>query len=635
MCGIVAIVARQGESIDPADVTRATAALAHRGPDDQTQWFNSQQTAALGHTRLSVIDLSGGVQPIANEDGSIHIVANGEFYDFENIRAELEKRGHRFRTHSDSEIALHLYEERGPACLEELRGEFAFVIWDDSKRTLFAARDRFGIKPLFYFISDHRLYVASEVQALFSAGVACAWDDEAVYKTLFFCNDQTQTLFKGVRQAPPGHYLLSTPASLRLVRYWDLDYPRAGEPPSQRSQGELTERLRFHLNEAVRLRMRADVPVGCYLSGGIDSASVLALASQHSPKPVTAFTVAFSDREFDESPAAKRHADFIGAQFHRIEVSEMDVARSFTSVVGHGEMLHYNAHGVARWLLSRAVQQAGYKVVLAGEGADELFFGYDFLTPALASSMNPSRLISWTRLLRLLRRRTSPELAIAKTSPWLSRMCRFVAAPQPVLESLAEKLTILRAALAPKFVDEAGAGDIYADFVRKLDVRKTLKGREPAKQLLYLWTKSMFVNYVLAGERLDMAHAIEVRLPFLDHKLFEFARSIPTALHSRNGTRKYLLRETVKDRVSDEVYRRNKQPFLAPAATLRTGSPLYQMLHDVLRSEAFLSMPFIDSKSVTRMLDRLPSLTDDYRSSVDPVIFAFASLAVIRKRYKL
>ena len=634
MCGIVAVVSRKADKIDPIVVMRATEALSHRGPDDRTHWLDPQHTAALGHTRLSVIDLSGGAQPIANEDSCLRIAANGEFYDFESIRAELEKRGHRFRTQSDSEIALHLYEERGPACLEYLRGEFAFVIWDQSKRTLFAARDRFGIKPLFYCTSDRFLYVASEVQALFRAGVVSRWDEEAVYKTLFFCNDHTQTLFKDVQQVPPGHYLLATGQSVQLVRYWDLDYPRVDEL-APCDQNAVTDRLGFLLNEAVRLRMRADVPVGCYLSGGIDSSSVLSLASRYCGKPITAFTVAFSDRDFDESPVAQRQADVCGATLQRVEVRDTDLANGFADAVAQGEMLHYNAHGVARWLLSRAVQRAGYKVVLAGEGADELFLGYDFLTPTLANSANQSRIVSWSRLFRLLRPRTRAEQTIAETSAWLSRMCRLVAVPQPVVESLSEKLTLLTSMLAPQFLHDGQSRDIYVEFLRQLDFRRNLKDREPAKQLLYLWVKSMFVNYVLAAERLDMAYAIEVRLPFLDHKLFEFVRSIPVASHCNNGARKYLLRETVKPWVSDEVYRRKKKPFLAPAATLRTDGPLYQMLQDVLRSEGFLSMPFFNRTFVIDTLDKLPSLRDDHRASVDPAIFALASLAVIRARHNL
>src|SRR5687768_2311840 len=203
MCGIVAVVSMRGDRIFKAALEQAVDSLSHRGPDQHSQWIAPQQNAALGHTRLSVIDLATGAQPIANEDGNLHIAVNGEFYDFEDIRCGLESRGHRFATKSDSEIALHLYEDQGVRCLDQLRGEFAFVIWDQKTRTLFAARDRFGIKPLFYAIVGDSLYVASEVKALFAAGVPTAWNRQSVYKALFFCPDQAETLFEGVHQVPP------------------------------------------------------------------------------------------------------------------------------------------------------------------------------------------------------------------------------------------------------------------------------------------------------------------------------------------------------------------------------------------------------------------------------------------------
>jgi asparagine synthase (glutamine-hydrolysing) len=634
MCGIVALFSPE-KPIVPESLVRATERLAHRGPDEQHHWTAPHGRVGLGHTRLSIIDLVTGAQPIASEDGRLRIVVNGEFYDHERIRRDLEARGHQFRTRSDSEIALHLYEEAGAECLEQLRGEFAFVIWDEEEQTLFAARDRFGIKPLFYAHVGGVLYLASEVKALFAAGVPAGWDRESMFQSLFLCADQDRVLFKEVRQIPPGHHLIARAGSLRLSCYWDVDYPRARDESNQ-TEAACVEQLRSLLDEAVRLRMRADVPVGCYVSGGVDSSSVLGLAGVHAQGRVAAFTVAFDHPDYDESASARRTAEHVGADFWPVSVTTKDSAESFTEAVGQGEMIHYNAHGAARYRLSRAVRQAGYKVVLLGEGADELFAGYDFSRQALLTSGSRSGPSKWVRLLaRMLRPMNPTARRIALTSPWLSRVCRVLDFPPALLDYVSEKFDLLRRLVSADFLQTFPRRDPYREFLRQFDWRRNLRGREPAKQIIYLWMKSLFVNYVLAGERLDMAHAVEGRLPFLDHKLFEFARSIPASLLARDGRQKYILREAVKPFVTDEVYRGDKRPFFAPPTTLRVGNPMYELLQDLLRSRVFSSVPFFEQTSVVGLLDELPRMDDGTRAAMDPVIFMMASTCVLQDRYGL
>ena len=280
MCGIVGIFSRR-EPIGEGRLQRATRSLFHRGPDGEGYWMSPDRRVGLGHARLSIIDLATGSQPIASEDGRSQIAVNGEFYGYEAIQRELERSGHRLRTRSDSEIALHLYQDLGPQCLHRLRGEFAFIIWDEHQRTLFAARDRFGIKPLFYSFYNDTLYLASEVKALFAAGVPARWDAESVAQSVECGGHQVRTLFDGVFQVPPGHYLLATDKHFQIVPYWDFNYPRAAERTPKRSDSEYVAEFRHVLEEAVRLRLRADVPVGCYLSGGLDSCAVLGLAAKH------------------------------------------------------------------------------------------------------------------------------------------------------------------------------------------------------------------------------------------------------------------------------------------------------------------------------------------------------------------
>lgn len=261
MCGLAAIMSRGG-AWSRAALERATDTLRHRGPDGRGTWVGPGGSIGLGHTRLSVVGLDNGAQPIASEDGRLHLAANGEFYDFESIRWDLESRGHVFSTGSDSEIALHLYEESGRACVDDLRGEFAFVLWDEDLQLLWAVRDRFGIKPLYYAEEGGVLYLASEVKALLAAGLPSAWDEETVFQQMFACFDANRTLFKGVRQVPPGHGLISRKGELRLERYWDVTYPR-GASGSDWEPATCADEVRHLLHESVRLRMRADVPVGC------------------------------------------------------------------------------------------------------------------------------------------------------------------------------------------------------------------------------------------------------------------------------------------------------------------------------------------------------------------------------------
>lgn len=627
MCGIVAVLSRN--PFPRESLCRATKRLVHRGPDEQHHWLSDDGRAALGHTRLSIIDLSTGAQPIASEDSSVRIVVNGELYDFERIRAELESRGHRFRTRTDSEIALHLYEEKGVDCLDDLRGEFALVLWDEKRQSLFAARDRFGIKPLFYTRAGDTLIVASEVKALFAAGAGAAWDLESVFHNIFLAQHEDRTLFDGIRQVPAGHYLFATRDSLKVVRYWDADYPSADE-----TKDVAVSDVRSMIEECVRLRMRADVPVGCYVSGGIDSSATLGMAAAQAGR-VTAFTIAFDHPEFDESACAARSAAHVGADHDCVAVTEADLADCFADAVWHSETIIYNEHGPARYLLSRAVQRAGYKVVLAGEGADELFAGYAFSRSALLSS-HSNRVATWMkRVFRFVRPRTGEERSVAQTSATLERACRILGVPRGLILALAGRLEGIRSIVSRDFAMQFRGRDPFRELMAQLDVRRSLRGREPVRQVLYLWLKTFFVNYVLAGERLDMAHAVEVRLPFLDHKLFELTRTIPAAVLARGGGRKQLLRDAVRSYVTSEVYEGAKQPFFGPPATLRVGNPLYVFIQDVLRSEAFRSVPFFDQASVIALLDRLPGMDDEARSALDPTLLMTASLAILHERYAL
>ena len=375
MCGIVALFSRR-EPVSAAALARATRSLHHRGPDGQGQWLSADGRVGLGHARLSIIDLTSGDQPIASEDERTRIIVNGEFYGFEAIQRELEGRGHRLRTRSDSEIALHLYEDFGTQCLGHLRGEFALVLWDETRRRIFAARDRFGIKPLFYAWHRDTLHFASEVKALFAAGVPARWDAESVYQAAGNTGYQMRTLYEGVHQIPPGHFLLASQGHVQVNAYWDFDYPQRHAGGPARADAEYAAEYRQELEEAVRLRLRADVPVGVYLSGGLDSCAVLGLAARHHAGPIRAFTLTFEQAAYDEGLVAQEMAALAGADFIPIAIRPRDLADHFADAIAQAETICLNAHGVAKYLLSRAVRDAGTKVVLTGEGSDEMLGGY-------------------------------------------------------------------------------------------------------------------------------------------------------------------------------------------------------------------------------------------------------------------
>jgi asparagine synthase (glutamine-hydrolysing) len=640
MCGIVALYASRG-SVDPEQVGRAVTSLRHRGPDGQRHWMSPDRRVGLGHARLSIIDLATGDQPIVSEDGQTVIVCNGEFYGYEAIQKELESAGHRLRTKSDSEIALHLYEDLGPQCLHRLRGEFAFVIWDGNNRTLFAARDRFGIKPLFYAMHEGTLYFASEVKALFAAGVPARWDPESFWQAAEQGGHQSRTLFQGVYLVPPGHYLIAADQQIQIVRYWDFNYPTADSGAKPRSDADYKAELREALEEAVRIRLRADVPVGCYLSGGLDSCSVLGLAARHHPDPIRAFTLTFDRAEYDEEAQAREMAALVGAEFNPIAMRQDDLADNFADAVHQSETLCINAHGVAKYLLSRAVRDAGYKVVLTGEGSDEIFGGYvhfrrDVLLYNQAGQDSETVQALLAEQERLNTVSQGLLLADGATGPLddVKRMLGFVPSWMEAFSSRARKL---RDVLSDDYLETIGNRQGYRALLSELDVARQLKGREPVHQSLYLWSKTCLPSYILTmlGDRMEMGHSIEGRVPFLDHRLVEVICSQPVNQKIRGVTEKFVLREAVQDVITDTVYRRQKHPFLAPPASLNPQGRLHAFVQDTLRGSQLASIPFCDRNKVMRMLDRIDDMDDGGRIANDANLMFLTSACVLQERFGL
>ena len=640
MCGIVGIFSR-AEPVDPEALTRATRALEHRGPDGQRQWVAGDGLVGLGHARLSIIDLVTGDQPIASEDEQTRIIVNGEFYGFEAIQRELESRGHRLRTRSDSEVALHLFEEVGVQCVHRLRGEFALILWDARRRLLFAARDRFGIKPLFYAWHRNALYIASEVKALFAAGVPARWDEESVYQSVGFGGHQVRTLFDGVHQLPPAHHMIVTGRHMQVAPYWDFDYPPANQTLPNRSDAEYAGDFRHALEEAVRIRLRADVPVGVYLSGGLDSCAVLGLAARHHPEPIKAFTLTFDQAEYDEGPIAREMASRANAEYHPIPITQRDLADNFADAIAQTETLCVNAHGVAKFLLSREVRRAGYKVVITGEGSDEVLGGYPhFRRDMLLYNREGQDPAAVTELLQWLDQHNTVSRGLLLPDGEigdLDRVRRTLGYVPSWMETFSSRAVKMRPLLSRYLVDRYGMTDGAWPILDDVDVRGQLSGRDPLHQSLYLWSKTVLCGYILTmlGDRMEMAHSIEGRVPFLDHHVVEVIASQPVNQKIRGMTEKFVLREAVRDVITDTVYRRQKHPFLSPPATLHPDGTFDRYVQDTLRGPTLAAMPFFDRNAVVALLDRLPEMDTGARVANDQVLMLIVSLCALQERYAL
>jgi asparagine synthase (glutamine-hydrolysing) len=616
----------QGAPVDGGALAAATAALVHRGPDGQTTWRSCDGRVGLGHTRLQIVG-GNGAQPLRSEDGQVVAVVNGELYGWRDARRQLERHGHHFSTDTDSEIVVHLYEEHGAQLIDYLRGEFAFLIWDGQRRQLLGGRDRFGIKPLFYARTGATLVLASEAKALFAAGVIAEWDVDAAVAALHGCFAPGSSLFRGVRQVPPGH-LIRAGNRVTTERYWRPAFPRRRAVAHDAGMEATVRHVHALLEDAIAVRMQADVPVGYLLSGGLDSSAVLGIAAARATQPLRAYSVAFDGVRHDESPAAVAAATHAGAELHVVRATDAAIAEAFTDAVAQSEGLHMNAHGVARFLLSAAIHNDGVRSVMGGEGADELFAGYGFLSRAVAAE--PTRPLAAAS--RLVGRLTSDERALAATSPILARAIHAARLPPWTIARAGAWLSALRSLIS---VDaRRSTGDPYLRLARELRLHDGMLGRDPARQLLLVWLLTVFPGYHLAADRLDMAHAVEVRLPYLDGPLFTYVSRLSVAQLAAGGIQKGLLRRAVRRDVPASAVVAAKQPFVAPPSAAEPGTGLHDVVQDLLRSGAAADVPFLDRRAAISLLDRLPRLDLSGRADVDPILVMMASAVVLQAQLR-
>jgi asparagine synthase (glutamine-hydrolysing) len=585
MCGIAGFVVKS--AAPRPDIHAMCDVIRHRGPDDEG--FLEDGECAIGMRRLSIIDLSTGHQPISNEDGSVSVVFNGEIYNYQHIRNDLIASGHRFATNSDTETLVHLYEQSGTAGLERLRGMFAFAIWDNRRRRILLARDRFGKKPLYYAIRPEGLYFGSELKCLRASGIPLDPDPEALRLYLKFGYvPDPWSVYRGVRKLSPGGWL-SYEVSGRIAegRYWTLPVP-ASDPPAGLSEEEAAGRLRDLFDESVRLRMIADVPLGAFLSGGIDSSSVVASMALQSPEPIKTFSIGFEEEEFSELPLAEAVARQYKTDHHSIIVRP-DTVGLVSRLAADFDEPFGDSSAIPTFIVSEFAARH-VKVVLSGDGGDELFAGYD-------SFFLVDRLHRADRIPQVLRRcmaGLSERLPYATYGINRLRALSRPTALERYFEANYTPYLFARALLTPEWLLPSD-GAFFRD---RLANNLLPEGTDILLQAFYFEaTANLTGDMLVKVDRMSMANSLEVRCPLLDHCLAELAARFPPSWKMRNGRGKQILLKALADRLPESLLNRPKKGFSIPLAHWFRGE-LKQFLCDHLLGSTFLqrgivSPPFL------------------------------------------
>jgi asparagine synthase (glutamine-hydrolysing) len=601
MCGICGkLNFDRGAVVNPGLVRAMLDTIRHRGPDDEGLYVNS--SVGLGHRRLSIIDLNTGHQPLSNEDGTIWIVFNGEIYNFQELRDFLLSKGHVFRTRTDTEVIVHLYEEFGPECVQKLRGMFAFAIWDNRLKTLFLARDRVGIKPLYYHLSDNSIVFASEIKAILAdVAVRPEIKPESIDRFLtFLYMPGDETLLKGVRKLPPASYLLVKNGRVDVRQYWDLDFQKPRDRPTSK---ELEKQLLDLLGEAVELHMIADVPVGVLLSGGLDSTAVLSFAAERTSKEISTYTVGFSESGVaDERPYARLAAESFGTQHHDLTITAADFTECMPRYVWHMEEPVVEPPAIALYFISRLAKDH-VKVLLSGEGGDEAFAGY-------SNYRNLAWLERAKRGMSLFSGAAAKGLALGNSLLHSSRVAKYL----PLMQASFPEYYYSRTS-SPFRCNGHGFGTLYTDhFGSTIDREHSLEpvtrlhshveGYDTIDAMLYIDTKTWLPDDLLIkADKMTMANSLELRVPLLDHKVLEFAAALPSDLKVRGLTTKYLAKKALGNRVPKRILNRRKVGFPVPYESwLRKD--MRNWVHDVLFDRTTTNRGYFDTAAVRDLVAR-------------------------------
>ncbi len=612
MCGIAGFVAEhltypQSES----RLKRMVGSLYHRGPDECGFLF--AKNVAMGMARLSIIDLNTGSQPIHNEDRTVWTVFNGEIFNYIELRQELEKLGHVFYTRSDTEVLVHGYEQFGMDFLQHLNGQFAIAIWDVKKRHLILARDRVGIRPLYYANRHGQFIFGSEIKSILAEGSIDARIQAQGLADIFtfWVNIPPETTFEGIDELPPGHFLIYENGRVQVRPYWHYDFPPNGTFES-RPKEEWARELRSVLHEAVALRLRADVPVAAYLSGGIDSSVISALVKKYHNNELITFSVAFKDAHYDERTYQQMMARHIGTRHYTIEVDHNDIAESFGRVIWHAEKPMMRTAPAPLFALSALVRDHGIKVVLTGEGADEMFGGYNIFKEDKIRrfwARQPQSVCRPMLLARLYPYILKDEKAINPfwqaffkkhlqdtDDPFYSHWLRWI--------NTAHLRTIFSAGVKEHFQFENQLQKVRSyllpDFTEW----------HPLNRAQYLEAALFMNGYLLSsqGDRMMMGHSVEGRFPFLDHNVVAFAATIPPDLKIKGLNEKYILKQAYSDLLPVDIIKRSKQPYRAPIAPVFLGANAPQLIRELLSPEVLKKYGYFNPQAIERLQAKLQKL---------------------------
>ncbi len=607
MCGIVGFSGNAGgEEAGLAVLNRMLSRIRHRGPDEAGVFLSPR--IYFGSVRLSIIDLTTGQQPLCDDSGRYWIAFNGEIFNYKELRAELEQLDCRFRTHSDTEVLLLAFREFGVDCLNKLNGQFAFAVWDTIEKSLFLARDRVGIRPLFYTFQDEHLIFGSEIKALFEhPGVKRNLDLQSLQQVFtFWTTLSPRTAFEGVYELPPGHFLIFEEGHIQLKKYWAPRIPLEKD----RFKGTLDEageHLEYLLNDAVNLRLRADVPVGAYLSGGLDSSVIARLIRDNVPEGLLqTFSIGFSDNEYDEGAFQNSMVDLLKTRHHRAFCSQDDIVNHFPRTVWHAEMPLLRTAPLPMMLLSGLVRENNIKVVMTGEGADEMLGGYNIFKEMLIRrfwARNPG-----SALRPLLLARLYPYLPhLQKMAPNMLKMFfgyRLQDTDSVLYSHLLRWNNTSR--IRKMMQNDMNDGQQMIERLEQ-DLIPLLENQSDLGKAQYLESSIFMSGYLLSsqGDRMAMGNSVEGRYPFLDHRVMEFCHSLPDDFKLRGLKEKVLLKHQFKNRLPRQVVDRSKQAYRAPLAApfLKSGKPDY--VSEMLSADVCKAAGVFDYQAVEKLSARL------------------------------
>ena len=551
MCGICGMLGL----VDKNLLRRMCDVIHHRGPDDSGLFMD--EGIGLGHKRLSIIDLKTGHQPIYNEDESIVIVYNGEIYNFKELREQLEKEGHTFYTSSDTEVIIHLYEDFGERCVKKLRGMFAFAIWDSNKRKLILARDRLGIKPLYYTFFNGILLFGSEIKSILQyEEIKKKVDLKALHDFLTFCYiPAPRTMFNGIKKLPQGCILVYENENIKIQKYWNVEL----NPNQNFNEDYYVNKLKKLLEESVKIRLMSEVPLGAFLSGGLDSSTVVAIMSSLMDEPVKTISAVFEDAKYDESNYAKIVAEHFETEHHEVVINAKDI-RILPKIIWHFDEPTLDASAIPEYLISEKAKKY-VTVVLVGEGADEIFLGYD------QYKLIP-RIYAHKRLFPIAKRMIPifslfskfPFRKVRRYADFIAKIADSLDDPKETYKAFIERFTEREKERLVRNFDFDRNENVF----NKYFVEYYTKDRIIKSISLFDMNVTLPDMFLINVDKMTMAHSIEARVPFLDHKLVEFANTIPLDLKLKGSEEKYILKKAMKDALPKEILNRRKHPFIVP-----------------------------------------------------------------------